>query len=390
MRTSIEVSYTSNSNSFNLELMDSRQALAEADGPVGTGDVNALDIQQLNFEKQFGLNKAHTIKIGRFTTNHGNRRLVARPVYRNTMNTFDGLEFISRFRDGKQIRILASQPVLREPNLKSDVMRNHFTLDKSTNALRFYGATLDLPRISSIHKSLNSNINPLKIDVFGYLLQEKDTLRRESKNRKFKTFGFRLKSDPESGKIDIEIHASKQSGTRRASEDPMDWKDLKHRAFFRNFVLGYSFRGRQQARISFEFDHGSGDSDPNDDTSERYDSLFGVTAPLYGPTGFYGVFNMSNTITPGLRLSFNPRPNLNLMVSYRHFWLDENRDSLGRSRKRDKTGRIDSYAGQHLELRSRWNPLKSLRVETGLVFLALKNLRDKNSVFFWMGAEKRF
>jgi hypothetical protein len=306
------------------------------------------------------------------------------------MNAFDGLEFVSRFKNGNQVRILASQPVHRKPNLKTDVIRNHFTLDKSTSALRFYGATLDIPNSSTLNKLFSSNINPVKLDVFGYLLREKDALKRESKNRKLKTFGFQLKSDPESGKIDIEIHASQQSGTQRASIDPTDIKDLRHKAFFRNFVLGYTFRGRQQARISFEFDHGSGDRDPTDYNSERYDSLFGVTAPLYGPTGFYGVFNMSNTITPGMRLSFNPRSNLNLMFSYRLFWLDENRDSLGRSKKRDNTGTMDNYAGQHLELRSRWNPLESLRVETGLVFLTLKNLRDTNSTFFWMGVEKRF
>lgn len=390
MRTSIGISYTSNSSSLNLELMDSRQALAETDGPINTGDVNVLDIQQLNFQTQFGRNKSHTFKIGRFTTNHGNRRLVARPVYRNTMNTFDGLELVSRFKNGRQIRILASQPVLRKPEEKGVLIRNDFTFDKSSSALRFYGATLDLPDISNVQKSLNLNINPLKADFFGYLLREKDTFQRQSKNRKLRTFGFRLKSEPDVGKIDIEIHSSQQSGTQRASLNPTDQRDLRHKAYFRNFVLGYTFRGQQQTRVSFEFDYGSGDSDPSDNQSERYDSLFGVTAPLYGPTGFYGVFNMSNTITPGLRLSFNPVPNLNLMLSYRHFWLDENRDSLGRSKKRARKGATDNYVGQHLELRSRWNLLDSFRVETGVVFLALKNFRDKNSTFFWFGAERRF
>ena len=65
MRTSIEISYTSNLSSLNLELMDSRQALAETDGPINSGDVNVLDIQQLNFQTKFGLNKSHTLKIGR-------------------------------------------------------------------------------------------------------------------------------------------------------------------------------------------------------------------------------------------------------------------------------------------------------------------------------------
>ena len=170
----------------------------------------------------------------------------------------------------------------------------------------------------------------------------------------------------------------------------MDQRDLRHKAFFRNFVFGYTFQGKQRARVSFEFDHGSGDSDPGDIKIERYDSLFGVTAPLYGPTGFYGVFNMSNTITPGLRLSFNPTLNLNLMLSYRHFWLDATSDSLGRSKKRARKGTTDNYVGQHLELRSRWNPLDSVRVETGVVFLALKNFRNRNSTFFWFGAERRF
>ena len=73
-----------------------------------------------------------------------------------------------------------------------------------------------------------------------------------------------------SGKIDIEIHSSQQSGTQRASLNPTDQRDLQHKAYFRNFVLGYTFRGQQQTRVSFEFDYGSGDSDPSDNQSEPH------------------------------------------------------------------------------------------------------------------------
>ena len=75
------------------------------------------------------------------------------------------------------------------------------------------------------------------------------------------------------------------------------------------------------------------------------------------------------------------------MFSYRHFWLEESRDSWGRTGIRDITGDTDNYLGQQFEARVRWNIiLGNVRIETGGILLHAKHLADKNSLFGYMAA----
>jgi hypothetical protein len=79
------------------------------------------------------------------------------------------------------------------------------------------------------------------------------------------------------------------------------------------------------------------------------------------------------------------------MASYRHFWLADSRDSLGRTKQSDPSGLTDSYMGQHLDLRARWDvsPL-SVRIEVGAVFYKPEGFQKRNSVFTYGGAELTF
>jgi hypothetical protein len=79
------------------------------------------------------------------------------------------------------------------------------------------------------------------------------------------------------------------------------------------------------------------------------------------------------------------------MASYRHFWLADKRDSLGRTKQKDLSGEVGSYMGQHLDLRARWDVIpRSVRVEVGTVFYKPKGFQEKNSVFAYGGAELTF
>ena len=86
-----------------------------------------------------------------------------------------------------------------------------------------------------------------------------------------------------------------------------------------------------------------------------------------------------------------PWENINLMASYRHFWLAEEKDSWGRTGLRDTSGDSDSYLGQHLQLRVRWDIIPgNVRIETGAIFLQAKNLSDKNTEYFYAGTTFTF
>ena len=384
-RTRIDARYKENGRVWQFEVMDARQQYADADGILGTGDVNALDIQQASVKLALG-SEATTLKLGRFTSDYGSRRLVARPIYRNTFNAFDGLEFTHTAPNGNQVAVLATQPVQRLPTDKASVLDNDFEWDKSSNNRRFYGVFTTQP--APLAGKTGGYFDRLRTEAYYFSLREKsDTILDSSIN----TLGLRAEVRAQPGQFDFEVEGILQRGdnTRITADGNVSRGD--HRAEYAFFELGYSFAVPSRLRVLFEIDYGSGNDLETPQRQERFNQLFGVTAFAYGPTGFYGVFNASNIITPGLRASFNPIAGLNLMASYRHFWLADRRDSLGRTKQSDPSGLTDSYMGQHLDLRARWDvsPL-SIRIEVGAVIYKPKGFQERNSVFTYGGAELTF
>ncbi len=385
LRTRIDAKYVNNGRVWQVEVMDARQKFADADGILGTGDVNAFDIQQASVKLELG-SEATTLKLGRFTTDYGSRRLVARPIYRNTFNAFDGFEFKHTAPSGNQVSVFATQPVQRLPADKASVLENDFEWDKSSNNRRFYGVFTTQP--APLAGKTGGYFDRLRTEVYYFSLRENSETVLDST---IETLGARAEVRAQPGQFDFEIEGVLQRGdnTRLTAEGSVSHGD--HRAEYAFFELGYSFDVPSRLRVLFEFDYGSGNDLGTPQRQERFNQLFGVTAFAYGPTGFYGVFNASNIITPGLRTSFNPVPTLNLMASYRHFWLADNRDSLGRTKRSDPSGATDSYMGQHLDLRARWDvsPL-NVRIEVGAVIYKPKGFQERNSIFTYGGAELTF
>lgn len=379
--TTLNAEYANEGLHVNVELLDARQALADSDSIFGTDSLNALDLLQANVEYRFGAADNSSVKIGRITEDWGSRRLLARHRYGNTINAFDGIEFRQRGAAGNELRVLASQPVNKLPSDRVSLRDNKRERDKSSSAKKFYGVYLTLPEL----------VDYFSTDFFFYSLQEADSKNNATRNRHLNSYGFRLQKAPAAGKFFFEVESVIQTGHQRASTAITDTRDLDHQAYFNYLMFGYSFDVPSQLRILFEYDYASGDSDPLDGDSERFDSLFGVTSFEFGRTGIYGVFNRSNLRTPGIRITSNPSKAVDLMFAYRAFWLAEAKDSWGRTGRRDKTGNSGTYVGQHLEGRVRWNILPgSVRLEAGAVLLDAKNLADKNSLFSYAAATFTF
>ncbi len=389
LRTRINLKYERGQSLWEFELMDSRQEFADVDGVVGNGDVNVLDIQQANVKFDLGSSET-TLKLGRFTKDYGSRRVVARPIYRNTMNAFDGLVLEHETERENQFSIIASQPVSRLPANSTDALNNKFEWDSSSSDRRFYGLFTMQP--APLKGLVDGYFSALRTEFYLFSLREKGNALLSSH---LETVGFRAEVRPKPGQFDFEIEAILQRGSSTSLVNTSSLLasqiDADQRSYFTFFELGYSFEMKSNLRVLFEFDYGSGDDLATPQRQERYNSLFGVSAFAYGPTGFYGVFNFSNTISPGLRASFNPIENLNIMASYRHFWLADNRDSLGRTGLRDISGNTDSYMGQHFELRARWDLFpENLRVEVGSVIYQPKGFQERNSIFTYAGFEFSF
>lgn len=389
LRTTLKAEYRKNGLSTQFEIQDARQQLADKDAGIRNIHASVLDILQANVGYTFGTADSSELRIGRFTQDWGSRTLVARNRFRNAINTFDGISFIHRQANGNEFKFMSTQPVRRTPRDRLSLLDNERETDKSGSALRYHGVFAKLP--SLLPELLPSVFPDLDLETYYLLLKEKDTSTLETANRNIHTFGFRVQSTPVPNGWDVNLESIFQAGRRRASSSPTDTQNLDHSAFFQRAELAYSFNIPSKLRAIFEFNYASGDKDPLDQNSGRFDSLFGVTAFEFGPVALYAPFNRSNMISPGLRLTATPWNGVSLMADYRHFWLEERKDSWGRTGRRDITGDTDSYLGQHLEFRVRWTAAPgNIRIDSGFVLLDSKNLTDTRSDFFYVGTKIDF
>ena len=381
LQTFLNTRYEKDGFGAQLELIDVRQALADVDSILDSSTINILDIQQANVSYRFGASRNTSVKIGRFSADYGSRRLVARHRFGNAPNAFDGLEFQHRGESGYDLRLMATQPVRRLPNSRADILDNKRESDKSGSGQQFYAAYLALPELRE----------DITVNLFAYSMREKDTASVNTRNRDHDTVGFRLLRAPAVERTDFEVESAYQNGTRRGSTSVFDRIDLDHEAFYQYLMFGYSLPGLSRTRVMFEYSYASGDKNPFDTNSESFDSLFGVTTFEFGPTGIYGVIDRHNISTPGVRVVTYPKTGVDVMISYRHFWLAESRDSLGRTGRQDATGKTDNYIGQHLEARVRWDAVPgNLRIETGGAWLHTENLADENTLYAYAAATFTF
>ena len=59
-------------------------------------------------------------------------------------------------------------------------------------------------------------------------------------------------------------------------------------------ILGYTFQEPWQPRIAFEFDYGSGDSDPADGKLTTFDNLYPTNHLFYGFMDFISLQNLND------------------------------------------------------------------------------------------------
>lgn len=316
-----------------VELQDSRSTWNDGPFVVPARHVNPLDFLQvqlrLGSDGLFGDRASGGVLLGRFTLDVGRRRLAARNGMRNTTNAFDGAYGWLATRDGSSVRAFFSRPVRIDPQ----------ALDRSQGSRIFWGAWLTGRRW-----------RPVQVELYSLRLDESiHTLTR----RRLTTVGARAYKDPQSGGPDYETELAWQRGTN-------DGRD--HHAFFAHLEAGFTFP-RARARLSVLYDHASGDRDPEDNRSERFDTLFGARSFEYGPTGIYGPFFRGNIQGPGARVLLVPTPPLEVMVGHRALWLSQAKDAWVGSGLQDPSGGSGRFLGHHFEAQLRWRPWRWLAVE---------------------------
>lgn len=337
-----------------VELQDSRAWLHSEATPLGTDMVNSLEPLQfwVGWQSQA---LPLQIALGRMTKEWTTRRLVARNRYRNTLNSFSGLD--AQWRGERwHVNAFALRPLQREPTERPALERNEFELDRSSSGQRFLGVEIK-PATAP-----DWSLYVLKLD-------ESDRPGFATRNRQLLTLGGQWSHlDPHSGWSQA-AELALQTGLSRATRDPEDKQDLDHRAWFAHLELARSWDSPLQPKLRLALDYGSGDRDPTDRRTERFDTLFGARRFEYGPSGIYAIQARANMISPELRWTARVGSGTQVMTAWRGFWLDQPTDSHAGTGYRASESDPSRHIGQQWEARLRHNLTPAFQLELGAVYL---------------------
>jgi hypothetical protein len=141
------------------------------------------------------------------------------------------------------------------------------------------------------------------------------------------------------------------------------------RAAYVHATLGYTWGSALKPRLALIYDYGSGDADPNDGISGRFDGLFGPRRADFGPRGLLNDVPVGNITSPAVRLEIAPNPRLSGALFYRALLLAQARDAFAAG-IRDPSGQSGRFAGHQLEITGRyWLIPNTLRLDAGGVAL---------------------
>jgi hypothetical protein len=340
LRTLVSAEARSQAVRIGLEFQDARAYLSD-NAPVNITIINPVELLQayVGYARE-GLEA----RLGRITIDLGSRRLVARNRYRNTINGFTGLDV--QYASGRHLaRGFAVVPVTRLPTEADALRDNRIELDEENTDTGLWGLVYGASDVLSG--------SSLELFVLG--------LHQSDNDRHLITPGLRMWRKPAPTRLDFELELAGQIGTAG---------DLDHRAFFAHAEVGTTLDAPWQPRGALQYDHASGDGDPDDDVSGRFDTLYGARRFDFGPTGIYGSFARSNLVSPGLRVQADPAASVDVFVAYRLYWLASDTDAWTTAGLRDPAGDSGSFLGQQLEARVRWGILpKNLDLDVGAAHL---------------------
>lgn len=352
--------------SATLDVRDSRAFLDDNDPTLGANQVNTLEPVQLFVSyKPDNLAGINAIKFGRMELDYGSRRLLAKAIYRNATNSYDGLVVEGTFKDW-QLNGVYLLPVSRFPNDRDSVDANRRGMDKNFSERKFFGLYAVSP--------------DKQTRVQSYWLKEKDSEALATRNRDLFTLSLDYtKPLGQSWKANAEVIGQIGSAHESASPADLDEKDV------RAYML-FGYVGKQITDNTFlraEVDYISGDNNKADNTISDFDSLFGVRRFDFGPTDVYQGFQRRNLKTIGLRSVSKPTQQHNIMLGYKAYWYQKAPEA------------VDSFIGHQVEARWRYQLVPELRLSLGGAYLFKGEGFERgdysdNSAFLFTGAMYTF
>ena len=331
------------------ELQDSRGYLTDSGTPLSSSFVNPLDALQayvkINAPGLLGRSSKSEIQLGRQTVSIGSKRQIERVSYANVIRTFTGGHAISTNDRGDALHLLLVAPVARLPSERALAEDNVLDLDSEQFGRRIWAVHY---RRANAFPALADD---LWAEAFVYGLNEEDTERFQTPNRRYVGPGFRLFRQPKPGQFDIDMEGAFRVGKRRATSSATDTQDLN---VFATMLLargGYTFDHPWRPRIALQYYWASGDEDPNDNRFGQFERLFGARRTDLNNTSIHGPLTPANLSAPGIRLSIAPSSRWNSRLHYSAASLASETDSFVIARLRDTAGASGRFLGHTLDTR---------------------------------------
>ncbi len=362
-RTLITASYDFGGVHLTAELDDARSYFQHGQSTAGTSESNALEPLQAYLGIELGAVAGQkgkgVLRLGRFTASSGSGRLLDRPDWSNSPNSFLGANLDWSSARGDRLQLIAVRPFDKLPSDRASIEDNRVELDRANAGLHFWGGSFTRAKA----------LAGANAEVFAYALDERDRAGRATRDRDLFTFGGRINRTPGKGKVDFELEGALQHGTTRGSTSASDLLDRKVRAGMANVEIGYTFASGWTPRVTAFFGYASGETSATD--YRRFDPLFGGRRGDFGPLSLYGPASWSNVVSPGVAIEAKPSKAWDFSVKARKFLLASATDSFAATSVRDASGASGRDAGTQVEGRVRnWLVPKMLRVEAGAAFLA--------------------
>ncbi len=324
------------------ELQDSRVALDDSASTVTTQHEMGTKVQQFHagvaWRNVAGRGVALQIEGGRFSRDFGARRLIARNAYRNSTNAIDGA-IAQAAGAAWSLQAVWVRPVAYTYPATARDRR----FDRSRMGTLYFTSTAS-PAASADAYVIHWN------DGGAMPADARRTLRTVG-GRVFGTAGSRRR-------VEYEAEAAVQRGTVGGRT---------HRAWFQHAQAGVAWPAAfARPRLLGTWEYGSGDADPADARSGRFDALLGARRFELGPTGIYGLMGRGNVMSPGVWLITRPWTRLEASLQVHDMWLADAHDRWRQGGLWDPTGAAGRHVGEQTEVRLRYRLSAHVELDTAV------------------------